>query len=144
MSGIIRLNNIRDIQQAQGYSVVDRRRVIGSNTKPICRLMSPLYIELSNGELIIIPQGFEWDLSSVPRFLWGHLPPEGDFELASLIHDFLYITKPKWSSQKFADDEMLLWSKVVSGTASKWSLRNFDNQIRYIAVRIFGSFVYNR
>jgi len=72
----------------------------------------------------------------------GILPPDGDFESASLIHDFLYITKVE--SRKFADDEMLKWSKVVSGTNNKISLRNLDNQVRYISVRLFGWIVWNR
>ena len=126
-------------------SVVLRRRVTGSNNRPTYQLLQPLAFELSNGDVILIPAGFEWDLSSVPRFLWGLLPPDGDFEIASLIHDFLYINNLELSySRKFADQEMLLWSKAVSGTMNKISLRNFDNQVRYIAVRCFGWIVWQK
>lgn len=138
----IELDTINDIQRVLGESVVHKVRIIGSNTKPTYRLLSDLKICLSNNEVIFIKKGFVWDLSSVPRILWGLLPPDGDFELASLIHDYLYINKI--GTRKFADDEMLLWSKVVSGTNNKVSLRNFDNQLRYIAVRAFGWKVYNK
>lgn len=137
----INLKNIKDLQQE--CSIVVRRRVTGSNTRPRYSLVEPITITLSDRSIIYIPSGFSWDLSSVPRFLWGLLPPDGDMELASIIHDFLYINVDR-RGRKFADDEMLLWSKVVSGTANRWSIRNFDNQLRYIAVRMFGWIVWNR
>lgn len=137
---VISLGNIKGLQK--DFSVIVRRRVNNGNTRPLYVLEESLHIELSNRDLITIPHGFKWDLSSVPRPLWGLLPPDGDFELASLIHDYLYINK--LYSRKFADKEMLIWSKVVSGTNNKISLRNFDNYVRYIAVRLFGGFVWNK
>lgn len=136
----ITLDNVGEFQQEA--SIIVRRRVSGSNTKPLYRLERAINLKLSDGSYIHIPSGFIWDLSSVPRLLWGLLPPDGDFELASLIHDYLYITKIK--SRKFADDEMLKWSKATAGTDNKWSIRNFDNQLRYIAVRLFGWAVWNK
>lgn len=141
---IITLENIRDIQKSTGHSVVKRARVIGSNNKPTYVLLEELNIKLSNGDLLTIEEGFTWDLSSVPRPLWGILPPDGDFELASLIHDALYIHKPFGVTRKFADDEMYLWSKAVSGTHNKTSVRNFDNWLRYKGVRLFGNIVWSR
>lgn len=139
------LESIKRQQEETGVSAVVRQRVIGSNNKPTYRLCQPIGFCLSDDSVILIPEGFEWDLSSVPRFLWGILPPDGDFEIASLIHDFLYINnKELHYSRKFADDEMLIWSKAVSGTRNKVSLRNFDNQVRYIAVRLFGQIVWSK
>lgn len=135
----INLSTIRLYQK--DVSVIIRRRVTGSNSKPYYRLEESLTLLLSDGTDLIIPEGFIWDLSSVPRLLWGILPPDGDFELASLIHDYLYSTKIR--SRKFADDEMLKWSKGTSGTDRKWSIRNFDNQLRYVTVRAFGWLVWD-
>lgn len=97
--------------------------------------------ELSNGQEILIPHGFEYDLSSSPRILWAMFPPDGDFQIAALIHDFLYINKPY--SRRFADREMLKWSRAVNGTR-KISIRNFDNWARYVAVRLFGWIIWHR
>jgi hypothetical protein len=101
---------------------------------------------------ITIPEGFEWDLSTVPRFAWGFLAPDGDFELAYLIHDYLWVNKEEMYEffeyydcvfdQKFTDDEMLKWSKVTNGTDAFWSFRNFDNYARYYGVRGFGWLVW--
>lgn len=134
----ISLQNIRKLQKEE--SIVHRVRLTGSNKIQEYKLLSPLSIILSNNIKIFIPVGFVWDLSSVPRFLWGILPPDGDFELAALIHDFLY--KNKITTRSFADKEMLIWSKVISGTNNKISIRNLDNWIRYIGVKLFGWWVW--
>ena len=140
---IITLDNIKKLQEE--FSVIVKQKVTGNNNKPYYSLYNALDIQLSDENVIHIPKGFKWDLSSVPRLLWGLLPPDGDFELAALIHDYLYIYKADFNyTRKFADDEMLLWSKVISGTDNKVSIRNLDNQLRYIAVRLFGGIVYNK
>lgn len=138
--------NLHTIYEQQKYaSVIVRRRVSGENRKPLYILEKGLNITLSNGDIIKINKGFVWDLSSVPRFLWWLLPPDGDFEIASLIHDFLYINRNKFNySRKFVDKEMLIWSKAANGTSSKFSIRNIDNYIRYYAVRAFGWIVWNK
>ena len=142
---VISLNNVRELQSNLGHSLVIKSRVPGSNTVPKYKLLQELYIQLSNGDIIHIPEGFVWDLASVPRPLWGLLPPDSDAELASLVHDFLYIHKNDFNySRRFVDDEMLKWSKVLSGTKNKISARNVDNIVRYVGVRLGGWAYWNR
>ena len=104
-------------------------------------LENDITIKLSNSDIITIPKGFKYDLSSSPRFLWSILPPDGDFAIGALIHDYLYVNK--LYNRKFNDLEMLKWSKVMNGTR-KISLRNIDNYTRYYGVRLFGWFVWNK
>jgi hypothetical protein len=139
---IITLENIKSIESERGHSVIVRSRVNNGNTVPRYVLQETLKIKLSNGDIITIPRGFTWDLSSVPRLLWGLLPPDGLWEIGSLIHDYLYINK--LYSREFADKEMLIWSKVTSGTQNKLSLRNLDNYVRYYGVRLGGWYVWNK
>lgn len=134
------LKNIRDRQKE--HSIIIRRRVSNGNTRPRYRLENYVLLMLSNGDLLELRPGFEWDLSSSPRIFWSILPPDGLWELGALLHDFIYVNKTH--SRKFADKEMLKWSMAVSGTKNKWSLRNIDNYIRYYAVRLFGWIVWNR
>lgn len=136
---MITLDNINELQE--DYSIIKKQRVHGSNNKTRYRLLEGLEIELSNSKVITIPKGFVWDASSTPRLFWWLLPPEGDFELAALIHDYLYVHKI--TSRKFADKEMLIWSKVTNGT-KKISLKNIDNWTRYYGVRAFGFLVWKR
>ena len=153
---VLKLNNIDDIQRETGESVIHRVRVVGYNTVPRYRLLNDLNIELSSGERIIIPKSFQWDLSSIPRFLWAVMPTDSDGEIASVIHDFLYINKPYGRGERarwFADLEMYKWSVVTNGTRKrvvvkiwKWrlfsfvfpSIRNIDNIVRYLGVVGFG------
>lgn len=89
---------------------------------------------LSNGVSITIPKGFITDLSSVPRFLWGVMSPYGDFLLAALVHDYLYVQQ-SIMTRKEADKEMLIISNKIN---SKTRLNKFDNRLRYLGVRAFG------
>jgi len=120
------------------------RRIIAGKKWHTYELMQSISVKLSDGRTIFLHKGFTWDLSSVPRIFWAILPPDGNFIIAALIHDFLY---QNWKQmywlwlmndpRKFADTEMLLWSKAMNGT-KKLSLKKIDNYTRYYGVRLFG------
>lgn len=78
---------------------------------------------------IHIPYGFKTDFASIPRLLWGILPPAGSYMKAAVVHDLLYQTKTR--SRKEADD-IFLEAMGVLGT--KWFVRH----MMYYAVRWFG------
>ena len=92
-------------------------------------------VPLSDGSILKIPKGFETDLSTVPKFLWGILPPFGNFLLAAIVHDYLYVTKDD-RGRNFADKEML----IISNKKNK---NKVDNYFRYFAVRLFGGLYWN-
>jgi hypothetical protein len=138
--GCITLGNCRDKLEEGG--VIQKERLYWSKNKwKQYKLVKPIKIMLSDGKIITINEGFEWDLSSSPRFLWCVFPPDGDFEIASLIHDWIY--QNNYSNRKFADIEMYLWSKASNGT-HKISVKNMDNRLRYVATRLFGWVVWNK
>ena len=99
-------------------------------------ISSAITYTLSNGDIITIPEGFETDLSSVPKILWGIFPPYGNFLLAALVHDYLYVTKYK-EDRAFADREMLIIS-------NKLHSNKLDNYLRYYAVVLFAWVVWNK
>jgi len=37
-----------------------------------------------------VPAGFVTDFASTPRALWSVIPPTGRYQLAAVVHDFLY------------------------------------------------------
>ena len=136
---IYTLANIKHHQDV--YSVIIKSKIVGNNTRPQYRLLNRMGLNfiLSNGKLIHVPFGFIWDGSSVPRFAQWLLSTDGDFEIASMIHDYLYENKKEVKmSRKMSDDEMLKWSKVLNSTKAMLSFRNFDNYLRYYVVRLFG------
>lgn len=149
---MITIENIKEIQSDIGHSIVERARYINPNKgrfflsflfeRPKYVLLKDIMVQLRNGLIVVIPEGFVWDLSSAPRLLWGIFPPDGDFEFASLIHDYLY--KTKIMSRERADVEMFAWSKAVAGTTGRNTWADIDNWVRYAFVRIFGWVVYYR
>lgn len=146
------LENIFEVSY-QDNPVKYSRILRPSNKWKQYKLEKKISFLLSNGEVIHIPKGFKYDLSSVPRIFWAILPPAGDFDAAALIHDWLYQNSDfviwEWfngdinEAQKFADDEMFLWSQAVNGTM-KWSIKRIDNYTRYYGVRIFGGTRWNK
>lgn len=134
---LITLDNV--VEELEEGGVIVRERIYHPEKKKQYRLTKFLFIELSNGDRITMAPGFEWDLSSSPRLFWPILPPDGDFEIAGLIHD--YLIRGKKYNRKFADREMLIWSKVVNNQR-RW--QRIDNQVRFIFVRMFGWIAYNK
>lgn len=53
---------------------------------------------------IVIPDGFTFDLASVPRALWSLIAPFELSILAPLVHDFLYRGNDERYSRNEADD----------------------------------------
>jgi hypothetical protein len=49
--------------------------------------------ELSKVVGIKIPKGFQFDLSTIPRFLWSIIAPFELSIIAPLVHDFIYVNK---------------------------------------------------
>ena len=48
------------------------------------------YQILQTPYVITVPSGFVTDFASTPRALWSVLPPTGRYQLAAVVHDFLY------------------------------------------------------
>lgn len=102
---------------------------IGGRKKKRWRVAQELEVLLSSGNRLTIPVGFETDLSSVPKLLWSIFPPFGDFLIAPIVHDYLYVNKI--GTRASADKEMLYQSNLYNSN-------KIDNYIRYVAVRLFG------
>lgn len=101
-------------------------------------LTKPVFVKLSNGFKLIIPAGYVTDFASVPRALHGIVQPLGRYNLAVLVHDWLYDAKfdgvvgDDWKKdRKFADDEMNYWM-------IKSKVKPFKRGLIYWPVRLFG------
>ena len=130
--GIVTLSNVNDV--LLNYDVLTMEYVYEFNRDRYFEIKNEITVELSNFDIINIKKGFRWDLSSVPKILWPVLSPYGDFLLAALIHDFLYVNK--LYTRKFADKEMLIWSNKINK-------KKLDNYARFAGVRAFGWLYWN-
>lgn len=107
-------------------------------------LNEDMEIVLSDGRTILIPKGFETDLSSIPQIFWGVFKPFDKGLLGDLIHDYLWEDKMSetlyfnnaYTAQKFADEERLKWRNKL---APELKIKNW---LTHKVLRIFGARYY--
>ena len=138
-----------DIQQTQALS--HSRVEIAASSLPHavvtylveeqCWHLEQTYRYQDDASLITVPQGFKFDLASVPRFIWGLISPFDLSIVAPLVHDFLYFHKgdppagavdpPRTYTRKASD---VLFKRIMK-QEGVWRWRW---QLAYAAVRLFG------
>ncbi len=104
------------------------------------RLNTDFRYESDAAGLITVPgtepdRKFVSDFASIPRALWGELPPWQRYGAAAIVHDWLYWSQP--CTRDLADGvlrEAMQTLAVADGTISKI----------YQAVRIFGQASWDR
>ena len=107
-------------------------------------LNEDMEIILSDGRTILIPKGFETDLSSIPQIFWGVFKPFDKGLLGDLIHDYLWEDKMSetllfysaYKAQEFADIERLKWRNKL---APELKIKNW---LTHKVLRIFGAAYY--
>lgn len=99
-------------------------------TKILFRITEPVSIA---GH--VVPRGFETDFASIPRALRWLIPTVGRYNLAALIHDYLYDNRIK--SRQYAD-RVFLYVMIKSGVT------RVKAYTMYYAVRLFGTSHWNR
>jgi hypothetical protein len=54
-------------------------------------LMADLRYQIGTTNFVVlVPAGFVTDFASTPKAIWAVLPPFGQYQLAAVVHDFLY------------------------------------------------------
>lgn len=78
------------------YEVLDET----SRGRNLVKLLRPFVYRLKTEGFRItalVPKGFVSDLTSIPWFLWPFFPPDGPYQKAAVIHDYLYKQGiPRW------------------------------------------------
>lgn len=101
-------------------------------------LIAPLRYTTRNGEFIEVPAGFFTDLASIPRPFWNLFPPVGSYDLAAVLHDYLYRTDSlPLVDQKRADRLML---EAMEDTRVGWWRR----RVIHRALRLFGNHAFHQ
>ena len=108
---------------------------VPTTEKNIFRLTEDIEIEISDGTVFLIKEGFEYDGASVPYIFQPLFPKFGIYAYNSFVHDVLYYMLYK--SRKFADNEHFIWGCAI-GT------KELDNDIRHRFLRLFGWIYWNR
>lgn len=119
------------IEQLLSDELIVQSYVYSDKSAKYWKIQNPITVELSNGEVINIPKGFVYDMSTVPKWLWSFVRPVNDGLFGYLVHDTLYVNKVKGMTRKQADKEMLFWTNITNSN-------KFDNYLRYYIVRLLG------
>lgn len=88
------------------------------------------FCDARHGRCITVPAGFLYDLSSIPRIVWGIISKEDLGTLAPLIHDWLY-RYPSAYTKAEAD-------RVFSDIMEEQEVSTWRRRAAYRAVRWFG------
>jgi hypothetical protein len=93
------------------------------------------YFDEVNDVVLRVPQGFIFDLASVPRVLWPVIAP---FELslvAPLLHDFLYRAGGRTSVRDYTRAEV---DRLFLRAAIEEGVPRLKASVAYRMVRMFG------
>ena len=117
------------------------------NGRSLWGLHDPLsYAPQDRRHTVTVPAGFVTDLTSVPRFAWMVLPPDGPSVKAAVIHDFLYATSGtgSWKRHPTAITRERPYSRPEADNILREALKNrgvgvLRRNIIWVAVRVGGA-----
>lgn len=107
------------------------------------RLLQRLTYLTEDRWLIEVPAGFITDFASIPRPLWGIIPPRGRYNRGAIVHDFLYRLAPTDPVTGVA------CTQARADSVLREACENCDNRLTqrwaiYLALRAGGWVAWNR
>jgi hypothetical protein len=103
---------------------------IGARTWRVERAFTYFIGTENSDNFIVVPNGFETDFASVPRFFWRILPPDGEYTQAAVLHDFMITHGWLKSTSDFVFYEAMGVLQVPS----------WKRSVMFFAVRMFHLF----
>lgn len=96
-------------------------------------------VKLDNGDLIIIPKGYETNGADIPRLFWRIYPPYSpDYMPAVVIHDYLCDIAAEKAQNKQELQELFLYAdNAFREILDKLNISKSKVKIFYNAVRIW-------
>ena len=92
------------------------------------------YRVLQTTFVIVVPAGFVTDFASTPRALWSVIPPTGRYQLAAVVHDFLY-----WDQGCTREQADAIFRVAMAES----NVKPFERDLMWEAVRNFGQSAWN-
>ena len=120
------------IEQLETDDLIVQSYVYKSRYKKYWKIKKPITIVLSTNDIITIPEGYVYDMATVPKWLWSFVRPFNDGLFGILVHDYLYVNQDVHTlNRKQVDDEYLFWNNITNSN-------KVDNYLRWVFVRLFG------
>ena len=92
------------------------------------------YQVLQTTFVVVVPAGFVTDFASTPRALWSVIPPTGRYQLAAVVHDFLY-----WDQACEREQADAIFRVAMAES----NVKPFERDLMWQAVRRFGLSAWN-
>jgi Protein of unknown function (DUF1353) len=92
------------------------------------------YRVLQTTFVIVVPTGFVTDFASTPRALWSVIPPIGRYQLAAVVHDFLY-----WDQGCTREQADAIFRVAMAES----NVKPYERDLMWQAVRRFGQSAWN-
>ena len=92
------------------------------------------YRVLETTFVIVVPAGFVTDFASTPRALWSVIPPTGRYQLAAVVHDFLY-----WDQGCTREQADAIFRVAMAES----NVKPYERDLMWQAVRRFGQSAWN-
>jgi hypothetical protein len=89
------------------------------------------------GERVTVPKGFVTDLATIPPIFWWVLPPQGNYGLAAILHDWLY-----WDQWTARDRERA--DRIFEIAMEEMGVGLPLRKAMWSAVRIYGGSYWNK
>lgn len=99
------------------------------------RLVRPFKVKTKSGGVIEVPEGFETDFASVPRFFWRIVPPWGKYSPAAVVHDYLYST---------GEAPRDIIDQIFLDLMGELGVKGWKREAMYWAVRTFGGWAWKK
>jgi hypothetical protein len=123
---VVTLKNVYDLAKA---GLVYSDTPLFTEEGELRRITTTVTFILSNGQILTIDRGFEWDEASIPFLLRGIFSKSGKYAVSSLVHDALYYLTVH--DREFVEKEFIKWMKATE-------LSDFQIFCRYWGVKLFG------
>lgn len=112
------------------YEKIDRVSDLGL---PIYRV-GPFQYRFGNYDaplwVIDIPDGFETDFATIPKFLHRWFKPDGPWVKAAVLHDYLWWLARTWADYQVADTVFLEAMEVLG--VDWWVRGTFYHVVRFV------------
>lgn len=89
----------------------------------------------ADGEIIVVPPGFQTDLASIPQVFHSFIPVNGRHRAPAILHDYLFTIQDRTRAET---DKLFLDAMVSAGVP--WP----ERWIMYLAVRVGGRRIWDR
>lgn len=99
------------------------------------------HIDGDKNKVVIVPRGFLTDGATVPRLLWGIIPPWGKYGQAVVLHDYLCEFTGFWNYNQWETIQREDADLIFKSALKELGVNSLTRYLMYGAVSLFTKLV---